>query len=101
QPAKCGASTFQSLRYSYDVRTNAPYRVPNNNRVPLIVYTSNRGLRRSTRIFYFQCWTLNVNHSKADRVRGWTLGKSFLPNLRIKGTVVRIVVDDGQREKNG
>ncbi|PYK72463.1 MAG: hypothetical protein DME44_04345 [Verrucomicrobia bacterium] len=75
--------------------------MPTSNRTLLIVYTCNRGLRRSTQIFYFQRWTLNVDHSKADRVRGWTLGKSCLPNLRIKGTAVRIVVDDGQREKNG
>src|SRR5207237_605675 len=40
QPAKCGPSTFQSLRFVSDVRTNAPFRVPTNTRIPLINYFS-------------------------------------------------------------
>jgi len=35
---KMRPSTFQSLRFSSDVRTNAPFRVPTNNRTLLIAF---------------------------------------------------------------
>src|SRR5438874_2543549 len=48
QPAKCGPSNFQFLRFPSDVRIKAPFRVPANTRIPLIVYISNCGLRESS-----------------------------------------------------